>query len=140
MKKIIAVIATLLMFAGCGSATEDTAGDNTGGGAASSKTPASKSDTSDKGTTAEFKVTTTGKANVMWGTTSGTSQKEIGKGNWSQKVTLKSFDGATLIVTNGDFMKSVKVTCEILIDGVSKSKNSAEGQSASASCNTSSIG
>lgn len=139
MKKIIAVVATLLMFAGCGGTTDDTAGDNTGGGgAATSKaTTASKAD---KGTTAEFKVTTTGKANVMWGTTSGTSQKEISKGNWSQKVTLKSFDGATLIVTNGDFMKSVKVTCEILINGVSKSKNSAEGQSASASCNTSSVG
>lgn len=139
MKKIIAVVAMLVMFAGCGGTTDDTAGDNTGGGGTKTSTSTS-APKADKGTTAEFKVTSTGKANVVWGTTSGTSQKEINKGNWSQKVSLRSFDGATLIVTNGDFMTSVKVTCEILINGVSKSKNSAEGQSASASCTTSSIG
>lgn len=143
MKRLIATIAALCLLAGCGAGpTSETKGDNTGGATSTQPTQAASSETSqptqepaDDSVTATFKVTTTGKASVMWGTTSGTSKDEIGKGSWSKKLKLKdTIDAATLIVTSVDFTRSQTVTCEILINGVSKAKNDGKGKLSSASC------
>lgn len=140
MKKMIATgIAGLLLLAGCSaSPTSEVKGDNTGGETETTQTsteaPTTEADAD--GIYATYKVTTTGKASVSWANSSGMSQKEVKAGSWSKKIKLDDFDIATLTVTNGDFMKKVKVTCEILINGVSKSKNSASGTAAIASCST----
>ena len=125
MKRLLAPIAVLCLIAGCSSAPSgETKGDNTGGTTSTQPTETATSpaapEPADEGVTATFKVTTTGKATVMWGTTSGTSKDEIKKGSWSKKLKLKeTIDGTSLIVTSADFMKSQTVTCEILINGVS---------------------
>ena len=131
MKRVLApAIAGLLLLAGCSvGPTSEVKGDN-------SDTGISASAESSKGVTATFKVTTSGKTHISWGTASGSSSKDIKAGSWSKEVKLDDgFDVATLTAMNGDFMKSVKISCEILINGVSKSKNSAAGKSAVASCN-----
>ncbi len=142
MKKLLlSGVAGLLIVTGCSAGpSSQTKGDNTGGDArTSAKSTSTESAPAEDGTTVTFKVTTSTKATVMWGTTSGTSQDEIKKGSWSKKVKLADFDAATLVVTNADFMKSSSVSCDILLNGVSKSKNSAKGKVASASCSTSTL-
>lgn len=130
MRKLAPALAVLLALAGCSSASTGTTGgtDSPGG-----------DPTSSSAMKVTYKVTTTGKVNVVYGSTSGTSSKEVSK-DWSTTQDLKDFDGATLIVTNADFMKSVKLSCEILINGESKSKNTSSGKSASASCTASTVG
>lgn len=144
MKKVLlgmaSSLAGLVLLAGCSAGpTSDVKGDNTGG----ESSPAASQTTEtpqDDGVTATFKVTTTGKASVTWGTSSGTSQAEIKSGTWTKKVKFDDgWDAAVLTVTNGDFMKKVKLSCEIVINGVSKSKNSASGTAAVATCNASSL-
>lgn len=132
MKRLIPIVA-LLLLAGCGaSPTSEAKGDNVGTETAAAESQASAAD----GITAEFKMTSTGsKASVSWGTGAGMSQDETKKSSWSKKVKLDSdFDIASLTVTSGDYVRSQKVTCEILINGVSKSKNSAKGKMAMANC------
>lgn len=72
---------------------------------------------------------------MSWGTGSGMSQDEVKKGTWTKKVKLDdTFDVATLTVTSSDYMKSQTVTCEILLNGVSKAKNSSKGKMAISNC------
>jgi hypothetical protein len=135
MKKLLATLATAVLLAGCGSTpTSEVKGDNTGGETTTTQT--SEAPPAEDGITATFKVTSTGKASVSWGTGSGLSQDEIKKGAWSKKVKLDDFDIATLTVTSSDYLKSQTVTCEILINGVSKAKNKSKGKLALANCST----
>lgn len=145
MKKLLLCsAAALLLVTGCSSSPSSEAkGDNTGGSSttpaqstapAESTAPTETAPAETDGITVTFKVTTSTKAKVMWGTTSGTSQADIKKGNWSKNLKLDDFDASSVIVTSADFTKSANVSCEILINGVSKSKNSAKGKLASASC------
>lgn len=83
----------------------------------------------------QLKVTTTGKANVTYGTSGGMSQAEVDQ-NWSQVLESdKAFEIITLTVTNGDLNKKNDVTCEIVVDGTSVQKQSGTGTAAMASCN-----
>lgn len=145
MKKTVATLAALLLLAGCGaSPTSEVKGDNTGGETAATQTaatqateaPPAEDPPAEESITATFKVTTTSKASVSWGTGSGISQDEVKKGEWSKKVQLDDFDIATLSVTSADYLKSQTVTCEILINGVSKAKNKSKGKMAIANCTT----
>jgi hypothetical protein len=158
---MLAVLTGLFVLVGCGSGpTSEVKGDNTGEKPATQTTAAAttpaetettpaetettpaETETSEpaepaeEGITATFKVTSTGKASVTWGTGSGMSQDEIKPGKWSKKVKLDDFDVATLTVTSADFMKSQTVTCEVLINDVAKSKNKSKGKMAIASCTT----
>jgi ABC-type glycerol-3-phosphate transport system substrate-binding protein len=136
MKRMIATLAALLLLAGCGATpTSAVKGDNTGGDTPTTTDTTAPAPPAADGITAEFKVTTnSSKTSVSWGTGAGLSQDEIKKSSWSKKVKLDDFDVATVTVTSSDYLKSRKVTCEILINGVSKSKNSAKGKMAITSC------
>lgn len=144
INKIAAAAVAAILLAGCSSGpTSSVKGDNTGdqptAATSAEATESASQAPADEGVVATFKVTTTGKASVTWGTTSGTSQAEIKAGTWTKKVKMDDgWDAATLMVTNGNFMKKVKLSCQILINGVSKAKNSASGTAAIASCNASS--
>jgi len=143
MKRLLATVVGLLLLAGCGSSpTSEVKGDNTGETSAPSAQTTKSTEASqapaDEGTTATFRVTTTTKASVTWGTGSGTSQDEVKKGTWTKKVKLDdTFDVATLTVTSSDYMRSQTVTCEILLNGVSKAKNKSKGKLAVTNCTAS---
>jgi hypothetical protein len=141
ISKTLAATVLAILLTGCAAGpTASVKGDNTGGEQTTTASPSTKAAPEEDGVTATFKVTTNGKASVTWGTSSGTSQAEIKAGEWTKKVKFdEGWDAAVLTVTNGDFMKKVKISCEILINGVSKSKNSASGTAAVATCNASSI-
>lgn len=87
--------------------------------------------------TVVYKVTTNGKANITYGATSGTSTEDITK-DWTKNQTITGWDGVSLTIT-GDMDGATKVSCEILVDGKSESKNAGSGDMASASCDASSI-
>jgi hypothetical protein len=84
-----------------------------------------------------YKVTTNGKANITYGASSGTSTEDISK-DWTKDQTITGWDGVSLTVT-GDMDGATKVSCEVLVDGKSQSKNSGSGNMASASCDATSI-
>nr|WP_300151325.1 hypothetical protein [Propionicimonas sp.] len=147
MKRLLSTLATAALLAGCGpTPTSEVKGDNTGEETTVAQTneappsdeasPTSEAPAAEDVITATFKVTATGKASVSWGTGSGMSQDEIKKGAWSKKVKLDDFDIATLTVTSSDYLRSQTVTCQILINGVSKAKNKSKGKLAFANCST----
>lgn len=80
----------------------------------------------------EYVVTTTGPAKVTYWNGEGSSNEDIAA-NWKKDVTAKGISFSTLSVT-GDFSAATSVTCEILVDGASVSKNSGSGTAAMASC------
>jgi hypothetical protein len=81
-----------------------------------------------------FKVETTTKTTVIYGTTSGTSQ-ETTSSSWTKEKKVTGIDGATILASlEADAPDTATVSCEILVDGKSQSKNSATGKSATASC------
>lgn len=84
----------------------------------------------------EYIVTTTGPAKVTYWNGDGSSNEDIAA-DWKKEVTATGFDFSTLSVT-GDFSADTSVTCEILVDGASVSKNSGSGTAAMASCSGSS--
>ena len=87
----------------------------------------------------EYVVTTNGKASVNYWTGGGTSNADIAA-DWKKVQTVKNSDVLSLMVT-GDFTNArASVSCEILFDGVSISKNSGTGQGAMASCSGSGFG
>lgn len=84
----------------------------------------------------EYVVTTTGPAKVTYWNGDGSSNEDI-SADWKKEVTASGLSFSTLSVT-GDFTADTSVTCEILVDGASVSKNSGSGTSAMASCSGSS--
>ncbi|MHC6231749.1 hypothetical protein ACX5I6_19630 [Arthrobacter sp. MMS24-T111] len=80
----------------------------------------------------EYVVTTTGPAKVTYWNGNGSSNEDIAA-NWKKDLTAKGISFSTLSVT-GDFSATTSVTCEILVDGASVSKNSGSGTGAMASC------
>lgn len=80
----------------------------------------------------EYVVTTTGPAHVSYWSGNGSSNEDI-SANWKKEVVAKGFDIASLTVS-GDIGGDASVTCEILVDGTSVSKNSGSGSGAMASC------
>lgn len=96
----------------------------------------SVSDTVNKEHQIEYVVTANGKAHVSYWTSAGTSSADI-TSNWKKDVTAKGFEFSSLTVT-GDYSGASKVTCEVLVDGKSVSKNSGSGSMALASCSGSS--
>ncbi|MDQ0676070.1 putative PurR-regulated permease PerM [Pseudarthrobacter siccitolerans] len=96
----------------------------------------SVSETLNKEHKIEYVVTSTGKANVTYWNGDGSSNEEI-TADWKKEVTATGLGLSTLTVT-GDFAAATSVTCEILVDGVSTSKNSGSGTGAMASCSGSS--
>lgn len=144
MQRTVSTLLALLLLAGCSGAPADTSGD--GGGAQPASAPASSEpaaaddavadDAAGTGSAVTFKVTTTGDAQVTWGTIDGVSQEDIGKGTWTKDEDLPDIPVASLMVVAVNFTKSQTGTCEILIDGVSKSKQSGKGNTASANCDT----
>jgi len=87
----------------------------------------------------QYVVTTNGKASVSYWTSGGTSNQDIAAG-WKKEQTVKNSDFLSLVVT-GDYTNAgAKVSCEILFDGTSISKNSGTGQGAMASCSGSGLG
>ena len=146
MKKTAIVLAAVFLLAGCATApTTDAPATGSSSAAETSTTTRQTTaveapsepagDDSAQGVvTATFKVTTSAEATVMWGTTAGMSQVDIKKGDWSKELELNAVDAAMVMVTAVDFEKSQSVTCEILINGVSRSKNTGEGKTANATC------
>ena len=96
----------------------------------------SVSDSLNKEHQIEYVVTTTGAAHVSYTAASGMSSEDI-TADWKKDVTAKGFDFSTLSVT-GDISTPSTVTCEILVDGKSITKNSGTGTAAMASCSGSS--
>lgn len=84
----------------------------------------------------EYIVTTTGPAKVTYWNGDGSSNEDI-SADWKKEVTASGLSFSTLSVT-GDFSADTTVTCEILVDGASVSKNSGSGTAAMASCSGSS--
>lgn len=80
----------------------------------------------------EYVVTTTGPAKVSYWNGDGSSNEDIAA-DWKKELTVKGFEITSLSVT-GDFSAESSVTCEILVDGNSVSKNSGSGTAAMASC------
>jgi hypothetical protein len=80
----------------------------------------------------EYVVTTSGPAKVNYWNGDGSSNEDI-TADWKKEVTATGLSLSTLSVT-GDFSVATSVTCEILVDGVSVSKNSGSGTAAMASC------
>ena len=84
--------------------------------------------------TITFKVETTSKASVIYGTTSGTAQETVTK-SWTKDKKVTGIDGATIIASlDSAAPDNATLSCEILIDGKSKSKESGTGKDASVSC------
>lgn len=92
----------------------------------------SVSDSVNKEHKIEYVVTVTGPAHVSYWTDGGTSNEDI-TANWKKDVTAKGFNLSSLTVT-GDHKSPTNVTCEILVDGKSVSKNTGSGTTAMASC------
>lgn len=84
----------------------------------------------------EYVVTSTGNANVTYWNGDGSSTEEI-TADWKKEVTATGLGFSTLMVT-GDFAAESSVSCEIIVDGVSTSKNTGSGTGAMASCSGSS--
>lgn len=85
-----------------------------------------------------YKVTTTGKVTIAFANAAGESRQETSS-DWTKTVTVGRFDFATLSVANADPVTSVQLACEILVDGVSKSRNDASGRAAVASCSVTTL-
>ncbi|MEV8149244.1 hypothetical protein AB0O52_14035 [Arthrobacter sp. NPDC080073] len=96
----------------------------------------SVSDSVNKEHKIEYIVTVTGPAHVSYWTDGDTSNEDI-TADWKKDVTAKGFNLSSLTVT-GDYKSPTNVTCEILVDGKSVSKNSGSGTTAMASCTGSS--
>lgn len=81
-----------------------------------------------------FKVETTAKATVVYGTTSGTSQ-EVVTTSWTKEKKVTGIDGATIFASlDSSAPDNATLSCEILMDGKSQSKNSATGKDSTVSC------
>ena len=145
MRRIVSAWLALLLLAGC-SAASPGASDAPGGDGTEPAASVPADDTAADDTAADdtaagkfmatFTVTTTGKATVTWGSVDGVQQEEIKKGTWTREADLGEFEVSSLMVVAVDFDKPVTVTCEIVVNGVSKSKDTGTGNSASASCGT----
>lgn len=89
--------------------------------------------------TITYKVETTGKAQVVYGTTTGTSQATI-TAPWTTDKKVNGIDVTTLIATlDYDVPDNATISCEILVDGKSQSKNAATGKSGSVSCSATTV-
>ncbi len=89
--------------------------------------------------TITYKVETTGKAQVVYGSTTGTSQETITT-SWTTEKKVNGFDVTTLMATlDYDVPDKSTISCEILVDGKSQSKNSATGKSGSVSCSATTV-
>lgn len=80
----------------------------------------------------EFKVTGIGQASVNWGTISGQSSDGAVSLPWSKKKTVKGFDSPSVVAQRGS--GSGSISCQILVDGVSKASESASGEYAVVTC------
>jgi hypothetical protein len=80
----------------------------------------------------EYVVTTTGPANVTYSTGDGSSAEDI-TADWKKEVTATGFSINSLSVIGAAGSDST-VACEILVDGVSVSKNSGTGKGAMTAC------
>ncbi|MCY0905853.1 hypothetical protein [Arthrobacter sp. H14-L1] len=80
----------------------------------------------------DYVVTSAGPAHVSYWTGGGTSTEDI-TADWKKSVTAKGFEISSLTVT-GDYATAGQVSCEILVDGKSISKNSGSGTGANALC------
>ncbi len=150
MRRIVSAWLALLLLAGCSAASPGASdapgGDGTEPAASVPADDTAADDTAADDTAADdtaagkfmatFTVTTTGKATVTWGSVDGVQQEEIKKGTWTREADLGEFEVSSLMVVAVDFDKPVTVTCEIVVNGVSKSKDTGTGNSASASCGT----
>ncbi|MHC6175418.1 DUF308 domain-containing protein [Glutamicibacter sp. X7] len=70
-----------------------------------------------------YKATSDGEAEATFGETSGTSNETF-TGEWTTDTKVTGWDAASLIVQNTDYSSDKKVTCEILVDGESVTKQS----------------
>lgn len=76
-----------------------------------------------KEATIVYKATSENDATAMFGAISGTSNESF-SGKWEKETTVTGWDAATLMVTSDDYSKSQKLTCEIIINGESVTKQS----------------
>ncbi|MGO4433962.1 hypothetical protein AB4Y88_11885 [Paenarthrobacter sp. RAF9] len=96
----------------------------------------SVSETLNKEHKVEYVVTTTGPAHVSYWNGDGSSNEDI-TADWKKELTTTGLSITSLTVS-GDFSAESSVTCEILVDGTSVSKNTGSGTAAMASCSGSS--
>lgn len=86
-----------------------------------------------------FKVETTAKATVVYGTTSGTSQ-EVVTTSWTKEKKVSGIDVGTIIASlDSSAPDTATLSCEILVDGKSQSKNSSTGKDSTVSCTANTV-
>jgi hypothetical protein len=124
-----------MLLAGCGSTS-----------GASSSTPASvpvsatvASTTASTATEASpgkvtYKVETSAAAKISYGNVASMATAEVRAGDWSKAGDMAAIDTLQLTVMSADAAKDATVSCEILVDGVSKSKKTGSGLAAVAMC------
>jgi hypothetical protein len=121
MKRILAACATVLLLAGCTNAASPGTPGTTGTGqtSASAKVASNQHQV-------EFKLTTSLKLKVSYGLISN-MKTATSNGNWSDTMSSAGNDLADLSFTPVDYADAADaadVTCEILVDGESKTKES----------------
>lgn len=145
MKKLAAVLALCLLLAGCG-ASQTVVGVDDSGAETPGQTednPANKQGAEPQGKTitVTYKVTTTADASVSWAGSTDALREDVGKGEWTKQVKFETTPViASLGVVALDTANSQTVTCEILIDGESKAKESATRKLATVTCLANSVG
>jgi hypothetical protein len=82
--------------------------------------------------TVEYVVKSNGDASVSYWSGNGSSDVDITK-DWTKTVNTTGFDLSSLTVIGG-IDGATKVSCEVIVDGESVSKNSGSGDLATASC------
>ncbi|MFJ3957114.1 hypothetical protein [Arthrobacter sp. NPDC090010] len=82
----------------------------------------------------KYVVTTTGAADARYSTPTGSSDVTVSK-DFTKEFTAKASDSFRVSANSADYKDAnVKISCEIIIDGQSVSKETGEGKSASSSC------
>jgi hypothetical protein len=82
--------------------------------------------------TVEYVVKSNGAASVSYWSGNGSSDADITK-DWTKTVNTTGFDLSSVTVM-ADLDGATKVSCEVIVDGESVSKNSGSGDIATASC------
>lgn len=84
--------------------------------------------------TVAYVVTANTPAHVYYGSSSAMRSQDITE-NWSTDLMVPAGERLTLTVNSSDFANSdAEVTCEIIVDGLSRSKDNGNGEGALANC------
>jgi hypothetical protein len=124
MKRLLATCAAAVLLTGCTSAAST---GTSGSGTSASGQPSAAASTDSSGQhQVQFKLTTPLKLSISYGLTSN-MKTATSNGNWSETLSSSGNDVADLSFAPVDYSAAASadnVTCEILVDGTSKAKES----------------